>query len=225
MAEYNQEVLECSRYGEHEELKELFAAGADVNFTDSAGNTGLHKAAANGELLCLHVLKEYGANFKHNENGNLPTHWAAANGKVEALKFLLDNYNVDVLSQNSFGRSTLTEAFQSGNTDVIEMCLSHTSANEEKLLDIKSGSSNVGQSHCQDLSDKKQFDNENEKHAVYHNFFIDSTRTIPDSMDVIDSTVLKIRELPIRRADNPFGNDAAPEEGISTSDDVFCNNL
>ena len=48
-----------------------------------------------------------------NLERNLPIHYAALNGAAETLKFLLESYEVDVLSQNSFGRSTLTEAFTS----------------------------------------------------------------------------------------------------------------
>lgn len=38
--EINQEILECSRYGEDEDLLELLAAGGDANYADEAGNTG-----------------------------------------------------------------------------------------------------------------------------------------------------------------------------------------
>jgi ankyrin repeat protein len=51
--EMNREVLECARYGEADDLRELLKNGADVNFKDDSGNTALHRAAANGELECL----------------------------------------------------------------------------------------------------------------------------------------------------------------------------
>lgn len=41
--EMNEEILECARYGEEEELREYLAAGADVNYIDEGGNTALHK--------------------------------------------------------------------------------------------------------------------------------------------------------------------------------------
>ena len=70
-----------------------------------------------------------------NSQGNFPLHWAAQNSKKEALRFIIENYEVDVLAKNFFGWSTLTEAFQKQDTDIIELGLSHDSANEEKLLE------------------------------------------------------------------------------------------
>jgi hypothetical protein len=40
----NAEILECARYGEHEELREFIKLGGDCNHIDSNGNTALHKA-------------------------------------------------------------------------------------------------------------------------------------------------------------------------------------
>lgn len=115
LASMNAEILECARYGEHEELEEFLKAGAEVNFMDAQGNTAMHKAAANGEIKCLKVLKEYGATHKSNSQGNLPIHWAAQNLKKESLVFLIDAYDsIDMLERNNMGISTLTDAFQSG---------------------------------------------------------------------------------------------------------------
>ena len=41
----DQEVLECARYGEDEDLKEMLRAGGNVNYRDGGGNTALHKGA------------------------------------------------------------------------------------------------------------------------------------------------------------------------------------
>ena len=73
-------------------------------------------AAANGEVACMRVLHQFQAALLANESGNLPTHWAAQNGRTDALKFLIDHYEVDMLTQNRAGRSVLTEAFQSQNS-------------------------------------------------------------------------------------------------------------
>jgi hypothetical protein len=43
-------------------------------------------------------------------------------------------YGVDVLAQNSFGRSALTDAFDAQTQDLLQMILEHQSASEDKLL-------------------------------------------------------------------------------------------
>src|SRR5690554_6914219 len=98
LVEMNNEILECARYGEDDDLRTLLVAGADVNFADDSGNTALHRAAANGETGCILVLKEFGAKHVANSQGNLPIHWAAQNAKVESLKTIFENYDVDVLA-------------------------------------------------------------------------------------------------------------------------------
>lgn len=91
-----------------------------------------------------------------NASGNTPLHWAASNGKEDVVKILLaagdraaegeegggkggvqaaQGVGVDVLQRNSFGRSALTEGFQSDNTGVIQALLEHESATEERLLE------------------------------------------------------------------------------------------
>lgn len=78
--EMDQEVLECARYGEDEDLRTLLNAGANVNHLDYLGSTALHRASANGHVLCLSILKEFNAVYKPNLEGNTPAHWAAQNG-------------------------------------------------------------------------------------------------------------------------------------------------
>lgn len=43
MTEADQEVLECARYGEPEDLRALLEGGANVNHRDYGGNTALHR--------------------------------------------------------------------------------------------------------------------------------------------------------------------------------------
>lgn len=185
----NNEVLECARYGEDEDLIKILEAGGDVNFRDYGGSTALHKASANGHVNCLKILKDHGAEHVANNEGNYPIHWAAQNGNDAALKFLFDNYDVDVLASNSAGRTTLTEAFQSGNTESIAICMAHPSVTEERLLP-------------KNEAEESEMKNEKDliKHAVSH------------KMCIYENEIMKIRELPIIRADNPFGSDQNPED-------------
>lgn len=47
MSEADNEVLECARYGEPEDLRALLEGGANVNHRDYGGNTALHR----GEIM------------------------------------------------------------------------------------------------------------------------------------------------------------------------------
>jgi hypothetical protein len=201
--EANRESLECARYGEVDDLRGMFVTyGADPNYADENGNTALHRAAANGEVECLKVLKEFNAPHKQNAEGNFPIHWAALNGQAGALKFIIENYDVDMLIQNGAGRSTLSEAFQSQKPEVIEICLSHPSASEDKLLDTNDGKTKIV---FEDDADGSAA----EKHAVTH--LMDFTPA-SDTDSGLERRLLRVRELPITRADNPFGSETRPED-------------
>ena len=210
--EMDREVLECARYGEEDDLRSLLVAGASVNHTDGSGNTAIHKASANGEVGCLRVLKEFGAIYLGNKQGNLPTHWAAQNGKVETLQFLIDNYadQIDMLAKNSFGRSSLTDAFQSQNEAVIEICLSHPSASEERLMPNQGGEADPQSQSLESAvegmdiaADALDAESALERHAVQHCMALSALEP---------GAIVRIRELPITRADSPFGTDTAPED-------------
>lgn len=141
----------------------------------------------------------------------MPVHWAASNKQLAAVQFFLENFKVDVLAKNQLGRSTLTEAFQSQDKDIIEACLSHSSASEEKLLQgfdkveqEETTTESVDASGGKEMSDGDDIlanSEEKKDHALTHKM-----KLCRDS-----SSTLLIRELPITRADNPFGTDVAPE--------------
>jgi predicted nicotinamide N-methyase len=125
---------------------DLVASARDANL-----NTSWHMAAANNHVPMLQLLHKHTANDKHadkhtandndcnthaqNASGNTPLHWAAANGHLEAVQFLLELPNADVLTTNKAGRSALTEGFTSQNESVIAALLSHSSASEERLIE------------------------------------------------------------------------------------------
>lgn len=200
------ELLECARYGEEEDLRTILGAGIPVNFQDENGNTALHRAAANGHVACMKTLKEFGADYLINQQGNTALHWAAQNGQVEAIRFILDNYSVDVLEKNASGRSALTEAFSSKNTDCIELCLSHPSASEERLLpgggdkaERQQGSMDAVPETSENV-DTEEADDPLKDAVTHHMQF------------TADGAIVKVRELPITRADHPFGSEEAPED-------------
>lgn len=209
--EMNQEVLECARYGEEDDLRALLNAGANVNFTDAGGSTAMHKAAANGEEACLKVLHSFGATYSKNGTGNTPAHWAAQNAKAGALKFIIENYEVDMLDKNDLGRSVLTEAFQSKCTDCIELCLSHESASEERLInpDGKKSSGTSESAPSAEMTANSNMETEGTENSISG---YDEANAVTHSMQFGADVRIRVRELPITRADNPFGTDTAPED-------------
>lgn len=217
--EMNMEILECARYGEEDDLRALLQAGADVNYADVGGSTALHKAAANGEDACLKVLHSFGAKYTKNGQGNTPAHWAAQNGKTTALKFIVENFEVDVLAKNDLGRSILTEAFQSKNTDCIEICLSHDSASEERLInpDGKKPTEGTATTEANTKMDTTEAD-------TNESTVLDEANAVTHTMQFGESVQVKVRELPITRADNPFGSETAPEDDTTGRCNIFTVN-
>jgi ribosomal protein L11 methylase PrmA len=201
MAEACVFYLDCARYGDAEDLTACLAFGVDVNYTDAGGNTALHQAAANGEVECMKILKERNIAYCQNSSGNTPLHWAVQNQKLEAGKFIIENFEpLDVLQQNAAGRSALTDAFQTSNTELIDLCLGHPSSSEEKLLDKISGNKDVK------ITDETTMeDGDEEKPSVVHEFTFSTD-------EQYHGKTVQIRELPITNADNPFGTDTAPED-------------
>ncbi|KAJ1439784.1 putative methyltransferase-domain-containing protein [Ochromonadaceae sp. CCMP2298] len=224
----NNEVLECARYGEDEDLRALLKAGASVDHLDESRSSAMHKAAANGEVACLKVLHEFGAQYVKNNTGNSPAHWAAQNGKAEALKFLIESYkDIDVLDKNDLGRSVLTEAFQSKSTECIELCLSHDSATEERLLPQGSQTKTTNSQGEETINVKVSADEGDGGMEVEEAGEMDVDAADSDAVthsmgfayglaageDPSAASVrVQVRELPITRADSPFGSTAAPED-------------
>jgi ankyrin repeat protein len=99
--ELAEELADCARYGEEEEVKQLIATAAAssdiaavvdlVNTPASSGNTALHMAAANGHVeICACLLEAGAATDTKNGSGNTPLHWAALNGHLAAVSLLLE---------------------------------------------------------------------------------------------------------------------------------------
>jgi len=193
--EAQMEWMESCRYGDVDIVRALAenfpsCQSALLEFVHpDTGNTGLHMASANGHTNIVKLLvKQHGHSFTKNSSGNTPLHWAAANGHAPVVEFWTSQsiVEVDVLEKNNFGRSALTEGFSSEKDDVVKSLLEHDSASEEKLL--STGSKKYGNG---------EEDEQLESHI--HNFF---DKEQP----------LKIRELAMKNADNPFADMQRPDQ-------------
>ena len=143
MEEIKCELLECARYGEEEDLIEMLTAGAPIDHADAGGNTALHKACANDHAGVVALLAARGASFLANGSGNTPLHWAVQNGAKNAVQALLKHFpDIDVLQQNGFGQGSVTDAFNTTDTEIVKVLLEHSSA--KKLEPKKSGGGGGG---------------------------------------------------------------------------------
>ena len=185
------EWLECARYGEVDAIRALvnrFPSLIDY-VDDKSGNTALHMCAANGHVSVAKLLLSKNHGHKRNSAGNTPLHWAASNGQTAMVQYLTQQgkETIDVLEKNDFGRSALTEGFTSQEEEVVKALLEHDSASEEKLL---STSSSAGKNDVQTTDVPT---------SIVHNLF-DKERP------------LKIRELAMANADNPFADVDRPDQ-------------
>lgn len=111
--------------------------------------------------------------------------------------------------------------------DIIEICLSHPSASEEKLIDTNSKAAIVKMEDDDDDGERSDSNNsiikgtgevnEADEDAIE----VLETNAVTHNMDLLvagtgskgqKKRLIKVRELPISRADNPFGSESAPED-------------
>ena len=192
--EAQMEWMESCRYGDVDIVRALAehfpsAQSALIEYVQpDTGNTGLHMASANGHTNIVKLLVlQYGHSFAKNSSGNSPLHWAAANGHGPTVEFWTSQsiVEVDVLEKNNFGRSALTEGFSSEKEDVVKALLEHDSSSEEKLLSTSSSGGKAPEGEGLD--------------SHIHHFF---DKEQP----------LKIRELAMKNADNPFADTERPDQ-------------
>ncbi|XP_026190900.1 uncharacterized protein LOC34620374 [Cyclospora cayetanensis] len=191
--EYVQVLERAKKLAQQLEQKQLHEHQLPLTpaFKDARGNTALHYAAANGHVDLVSFLLSQGVDLEGNTSGNTALHWLVLTKQKELLQLLLreeaqqrsscplhrsaasdkrpDNeaeaaeaaaaeaeaeaeaaeaeaeaaevaakaipaescscrLHVDVLRQNDFGKSALSEAFTAGDSDILQLLLEHHSA-------------------------------------------------------------------------------------------------
>ena len=238
-SEAQTEFLDCARYGELDPTRALLEVWIPkcegfVNYTDDSGSTALHKASANGHVKVVRLLLlNKASHFANSSGDNSPLHWAAANGHESVVEAILKHYDpseIDVLAKNKGGRSALTEGFSSKNTKLVGMLLEHDSAEEEKLLG-NAKEVDPQENKKDHNSSKSAQDDLDESEGLIHEFNLlrDGSNDGKEEKDQSSSSVnnddaqtLLIRELPIKNADSPFGDDAIDD---TTGLGIWCASL
>jgi len=96
----NQQLLDASKDGNLEEVRNLLASGADSNTTDFLGDTPMYWACRYGHLSVVQTLVEHGANIDYHNRQEVedeeepeestPLCWASTYGHIDVVKYLLD---------------------------------------------------------------------------------------------------------------------------------------
>ncbi|KAL7529494.1 hypothetical protein ACHAWF_003000 [Thalassiosira exigua] len=222
----------------HLSTVELLLSRGAAHVANDSGNSPLHWAAARGHAKCVRALLDHydalARTGSDEKDGNVD------NGEGESERGRREKVEpLDVLAKNDFGRSALTEGFASGDAATVERLLNHDSAEEERLIgglekeeadaaelerDCK-GADEEGTGNEEAIAgsgearDAKKGGTE----GVVHEF--DFLRGCDDAEAAAagdqgdegsdeegqkDRPTVSIRELPITRADDPFGD--SPEE-------------
>ena len=136
-------LMEAAWLGFNCVLKKLLKSKlANTNVKDEYGNTAVHFATVQNQLLCLDLLFNDGANLDvANDHESFPVQYAAASGKMELLKFLIaygcevsrESANPSDLENFPRGTNALFNAVYWGNFDCT-MLLLDIGADVEKTM-------------------------------------------------------------------------------------------
>jgi ankyrin repeat protein len=119
------DLLRAATQGDLQHVKELLAAGADVNARSSSGETPLHNAAYSGNVALMELLLASGADVNAKErSGATPLHVAAQRGYMEVAEVLLA-HKASVDAKNNVGTAPLQFAAQEGKKEVAQVLISH----------------------------------------------------------------------------------------------------
>ncbi|KAF9167664.1 hypothetical protein DFQ26_003628 [Actinomortierella ambigua] len=161
-AEHLEELIECARYGELEEIQAVVQADGEkakklLSRQGEYGKTPLHMAAANGHLDMVNYLLEIitpGAVNTQNEQGNTALHWAATNGHAKVVEVLVTKGKANYKIKNAAGHTAMYEAEIHEREQVVAWMLINTEPEEE----LKEGGGDDDDE--EDDSDSDDSDNE-----------------------------------------------------------------
>ncbi len=115
------DLLNQSGWGNAEQIRSLLRAGANVNASDSKGDTPLIIAAFHGLSETVDILLEQGADLNaKNRIGNTALMEAAAMNRTETVRLLLAR-GADENSRNIIGLTALDAAQEKGYQHIVRL--------------------------------------------------------------------------------------------------------
>jgi len=113
-------IINASYVGDEEVVREILAAGVDKDVRDAFGDTALHVAIFQSNLIIVKLLLDYGfdPNAKVTKNGNTPLHNAVTANNIAAARLLLQygaNKNIRALN----GQTPLDKARKDEKRDFV----------------------------------------------------------------------------------------------------------
>jgi len=114
--------------------KMLLAEGADVTNSTKDGATAAHFAAGDGSVARLSTLVKAGARVNQMSRTGTPLHWAAAQGRADAIKFLVEYRSGNEFAEETNSRVDLNACCPSGSPAVIMAAVSGCDAGAETLV-------------------------------------------------------------------------------------------
>jgi uncharacterized protein len=121
---YYQNIPRAAKANDVGKIRQLLSDGASPNQTDEDGtSTGMHVAAASGNLQIMAILYKAGGDINaRNSVGDSPLDLAAEHDQLEAAKLLLE-MKARVNDQDKNGMTALMFAAKAGDVEMIRALL------------------------------------------------------------------------------------------------------
>jgi ankyrin repeat protein len=123
-AGYYANIPRAAQTNDVAKIRSLLSDGTSPNQTDeNGGTTGMHVAAASGNLQILAILFKAGGDVNQRDAvGSTPLDYAAEHDRYDAAKLLVE-MKTRINDQNKNGMTALMFAAKTGDTQLIHMLL------------------------------------------------------------------------------------------------------
>jgi ankyrin repeat protein len=121
----NKKLLNYSRKGDLNGVKQTIKNGADVNCKSNEGWTPLHWSSYWNRLDIVKYLIEHGADVNCKDSyGWTPLHWSSQEGYLDIVKYLIE-YGADVNCESINGWTPLHRSSFSGHLNIVKHLIEH----------------------------------------------------------------------------------------------------